>query len=344
MGSNAKRCSEISDIHALFGGVLSENECQLLRQPESTRALVSEIFQSVRAGRAAAVSDADLSAYESIDDARRKVLLSLSNLQGDGSGQGAADEAASDEDLKRQVAALDSALSATKEQLAKALNRKERMALLEPAAIKENASLEAYEKKLHLAIAAEVEACTAAEVECIEAIQGIDSSLVHLLERIDPSGPFLLPLARLDELSNCNSEFLDSVQSMVDVGLGTPPAGAADGDGVGSMRGVAMQELQRLQDLFVYTELDRTDAMQMKEAALAVETVAQAQLGELAGGNVLSARKKVIPTFRVLPSPGHHTTCTHVHALPRSIFEAVLHASLSLSLSLSLPLSLSRSL
>ena len=140
--------------------------------------------------------------------------------------------------------------------------------------------------------------CTpkAAKAECIEAISGMDASLLDLLERIDPSGPFLLPQSGLDQLSDANSAFLDSVQSMVDGGVDTAPtpAGGTESEGVNGMRRVAMQELQRLQDLFIHTELDRTDAMQMKEEASAIETVAQEQLGELASGGV-GARKQVIP-------------------------------------------------
>jgi hypothetical protein len=276
-----------AEIRELLGGALGADECELLWRPEKTRDLVAEVLGAVRAGRAVVVADGDLEAFATMDATRRDVLLSLPDPRG---CAGACES--SDEDLKRQVSALDSALLSAREQLAKAKNRKERMALLEPAAAKEVASLAAYESKLRFAIADEVEACTAAEVECIDAIKGMHAALVDLLERIEPSGPFLLPQSGVDELSSANSSFLESVQAMVDGGADATPGGAGD-DGVNDMRGVAMQELQRLQDLFVYTELDRTDAMLMKEEALAVETVAQAQLGELASGDILAVQKKV---------------------------------------------------
>lgn len=275
------------DLSALLGGALGSDECELLWRPEETRALVAEVLETVRAGRAVVVAEGDLEAYNEMDAARRDVLLSLPDPR-----MGADACEASDEDLKRQVSALDSALSSAREQLAKAKNRKERMALLEPVAAKEVASLAAYESKLHLAIAGEVEACTAAEVECIDAIKGMDAALVDLLNRIEPSGPFLLLQSGVDELSSANSSFLESVQAMVDGGADATTGGAGDED-VNGMRGIAMQELKRLQDLFVYTELDRTDAMLMKEEALAVQTVAQAQLGELASGDFRTVQKKV---------------------------------------------------
>ena len=44
------------------------------------------------------------------------------------------------------------------------------------------------------------------------------------------------------------------------------------------------------QDLFVNTELDRTDALQMKEEAAAIAQQAEAQLAQLAGGEIPSAQ------------------------------------------------------
>ena len=214
----------------------------------------------------------------------RGILLALPDAPARGAGQPEV-KGIGEEGLERQVAELERALSVTAEQLAQAKHRNERMALLEPASSKEVASLAAYDRQMRNAISDELEVCTAAELECIDAIACIDSASIDLLVRLDPSGPFLLPLSRVTELSNANSEFLDAVQALMDGG-----GKCADADGVAGMRQVAMQELHRLQDLFVNNELDRTDALQMKEEALAMEGVAQAQLAELANSGSIRAQ------------------------------------------------------
>lgn len=259
------------ELNSMLGGALSESQCELIFAPDSTRALANEILTALREGRSAVVEEEDLSAYEQTSEQMRAILLALPNAPTGGDSQQEADG------LQRQVAELESTLAITTEQLAQAKHRKERMALLEPASAKEVASLAAYDQKMRHAISDELESCTAAELECVDAIAGIDSALIDLLARLHPTGPFLLPPSRMDELSDANSEFFDAVQTLMDGG-----GKSADADGVAVMRQIAMQELQRLQDLFVNTELDRTDALQMKDEALAIEMVARAQLAELA--------------------------------------------------------------
>lgn len=275
----------------LGGGVLSEMECELIFASDATRTLATEILRALREGRATVVSEEQAS-FEHLCEPERAVMVALPDPPTGGAGRPEPQDTSA-ETLKRQVAELERELSATEEQLAQAKNRKERMTLLEPTSAKEVASLGAYGQKMWSSISAELEACTAAELECVEAIAGIDDSVLDLLARLDPNGPFLLPPSRMRELSDANAKFLESVQTLLD----SPPASSSaagdgvDGDSVSGMRSIAMQELQRLQDLFVNTELDRTDALQMQEEAFAIETVARAQLAQLASGVGISTQE-----------------------------------------------------
>ena len=277
-----------AELHALLGGALSEAECALVLAPDATRPLVTEIVRALREGRAGVVPEADQAAFEAVDGATREVLLALPDPPASGAGRPEEDtdaDAAGVEALRRQVAELEGALARTREQLGQAQHRRDRMKLSEPVAAKEIASLAAYEQSLRCSIAAELEACSAAELECVDATSRLDAAVADLASRLEPDGPFLLPRPKLEELSDANAQFLEAVQAQIDGG-----AGGGEG-GVSGMRGVAMQELQRLQDLFVNTELDRTDALQMKDEALAIQTVAQEQLAQLASGADVRAQQ-----------------------------------------------------
>ena len=189
---------------------LSKEECELVVAPEATRSLVAGVIQALREGDVVA----EYGTVEKSEDA---------------------------EALKRDIVELEYELSSMKEQLAQAKHRKERMKLLDQTPAKEVVSLVAYEKKMRDALAAELEACTAAENECVDAISGLDATLVDLIKRLDPDGPFLLPPASIEQLSDANDSFLADVQSIIE------GRDSDKDDGVSSMRGIAMQELQRLQ-------------------------------------------------------------------------------------------------
>jgi hypothetical protein len=269
-----------AELHALAGGLLSEEECELILEPEATRAVVAEVKMALKEDRAVLVSEEDKNEYDQLSDEMRAILLDLPDLHTGTKGLESA------ETLKRQVAYLEASLAATTEQLAQAKHRRDRMGLLENATSRETAH-SAYEQKLCEAIASEIEACTMAELECVDAITGLDTALLDLLARLDSRAPFLLSESGLDQLSDANSRFLAQVQAMMDGDGGSDEA--LDGEGLDAMRGMAMQEMRRLQDLFVSTELDRTDALQQQHEALAIQTTAQEQLDLLASGADLRA-------------------------------------------------------
>ena len=240
-----------AELHALLGGALTEAECELVLAPDATRPLVTEMVRALREGRAGVVPEAELAACEAVGDATRAIFLALPDPPADGAGR--AEDAAAEniETLRRQVAELEGALALTREELGQAQHRRERIKLLEPTSAKEVASLVAYEQQLRRSIAAELEACSAAELECVDATSGLSAAMADLAARLEPDGLFLLPLPKMEELSDANAHFLEAVQAQIDGGAGGASAGGADG--VPGMRGVAMQELQRLQDMFVNT-------------------------------------------------------------------------------------------
>lgn len=238
-----------AELHALLGGALSEADCKLVLAPNATRPLVTEMVRALREGRAGVVTEEELAASEAVADATKAIFLALPDSRADGAGR--AEDAAVEgiETLRRQVAELEGALVLTREELGHAKHRRERIKLLEPTSAKEVASLIAYEQQLRLSIAAELEACSAAELECVDATSGLSAAMADLAARLEPDGLFLLPLPKMEELSDANAQFLEAVQVQIDGGGG----GAGGADGVLGMRGVAMQELQRLQDMFVNT-------------------------------------------------------------------------------------------
>ncbi len=244
------RADQASELHRLLGGRLSEDQCDAVFAPDATHAFVSEILRALREGRATVVSEDAQYIYEQMSEETRAVLLTLPDPPSVGIGHPDLTETSA-EALKRQVAELESAIAATAEQLAHAKKRKERMALMEPASEREVAAQVSYDQKLRDMISAELEACTAAELECVDAISGLEAAFLDLQLRLDPAGPFLLPPARLNELCIASNTFLETAQSLVDAS--TTSTSAAGEDGSPSMRETAMLELRRLQDLFINT-------------------------------------------------------------------------------------------
>ena len=262
------------ELMELLGGVLGNDalaQCELLAASESSRVLMADVARALREGRAEAVPRKDSAAFEAMSDELRGVLVALTDPS-PGENEGAT--------LDRQVAELQLALAGATELLTQATHRKERAQLLEQASAK-STSIAAYEQHLRAAVAAELAAVGEAEQECSEAVSGLDAAVADLLGRLDGNAPFLLPASSVDELANANAAFLESVQAHMDGSLGGSPTG---GRSVSDMRSIALQELQRLQDLFIRTELDRTDALQLKEESLAIDAVAQAQLAQIDGG------------------------------------------------------------